>query len=233
MGGGQHAARRPCAACSSPTGRTSPSCSTRSSLACGEAASSPTSSRSRVPPSASPKRPGRARTAPVKAPRAWPKSSASASSAVSAAQLKRTKGSSARGEAAHQRLGHPLLAGAALAGDEHGDVARRHPGHQPGQRGASLARRRPWCATSASSPRQPLVLVAQPDRLDGPPHHRQQLVDLEGLLEVVVGAGLHGLDGVALRAVRGDEHHPRAPGLGRAAARPAAPARRAWACAGR
>ena len=44
-----------------------------------------------MPPSASPKSPGRARTAPVKAPRAWPNSSASASSGVSDAQLNRTK----------------------------------------------------------------------------------------------------------------------------------------------
>jgi hypothetical protein len=52
-----------------------------------------------VPPSASPKRPWRARTAPVKAPRACPKSSASASSATRAAQLKRTKVRPARPEA--------------------------------------------------------------------------------------------------------------------------------------
>ena len=52
-----------------------------------------------MPPSASPKRPTRARTAPVKAPRAWPKSSASASSATRDAQLNRTKGRAARREA--------------------------------------------------------------------------------------------------------------------------------------
>ena len=45
-----------------------------------------------MPPSASAKKPRRAPWAPVKAPRAWPKSSASASSAGMAAQLKRTRG---------------------------------------------------------------------------------------------------------------------------------------------
>ena len=53
-----------------------------------------------VPPSASPNRPARERTAPVKAPRACPNSSASASSGLSAAQLKRTNGRSARREPA-------------------------------------------------------------------------------------------------------------------------------------
>ena len=40
-----------------------------------------------MPPSASSKSPARSRTAPVNAPRAWPKSSASSSSSVSAAQF--------------------------------------------------------------------------------------------------------------------------------------------------
>ncbi len=84
---------------SSPTGRTSPSCSTRSSLAWALGASSPTSSSRMVPPSASPNSPGRERMAPVKAPLAWPNSSASASSGERAAQLKRTNGRSARREA--------------------------------------------------------------------------------------------------------------------------------------
>ncbi len=55
-------------------------------------ADSPTSSRSRVPPSASSKRPRRRWTAPVKAPFSCPKSSLSTSEGVRAAQLTRTRG---------------------------------------------------------------------------------------------------------------------------------------------
>ena len=59
--------------------------------------SSPTSSRKRVPPSASSKRPGREAAAPVKAPRSWPKSSLSRRASGSAAQFTGTKGRPARG----------------------------------------------------------------------------------------------------------------------------------------
>ena len=51
-----------------------------------------------MPPEASSKRPTRSRTAPVKAPRTWPKSSVSSSSPGSAAQLTTMKGPLRRGE---------------------------------------------------------------------------------------------------------------------------------------
>src|SRR5438105_2261309 len=79
-----------------PTGWISPSCSARRSLACTGSGSSPTSSSTSVPPSASAKNPRRAWVAPVKAPRVCPNSSASASSPGIAAQLKRTSGPLAR-----------------------------------------------------------------------------------------------------------------------------------------
>ena len=53
---------------------------------------SPISSMKSVPPLASSKRPRRARMAPVKAPRAWPKSSLSSRVSVMAAQLTGTNG---------------------------------------------------------------------------------------------------------------------------------------------
>ena len=59
---------------------------------------SPISSSSSVPPSASSKRPLRSASAPVKAPRSWPKSSLSSTPSGSAAQLTLMKGFSRRGE---------------------------------------------------------------------------------------------------------------------------------------
>ena len=53
-----------------------------------------------MPPAASSKRPARSRTAPVKAPRTWPKSSLSRSSPGRAPQFTATKGPARRGERA-------------------------------------------------------------------------------------------------------------------------------------
>ena len=93
---------------------------TRRSLTWVSGGISPISSRKRVPPSASSKRPWRRSTAPVKAPRSWPKSSDSRRVSGSAAQLTATKGLAAPGREAVEGPGHQLLAGAALAGDEDG-----------------------------------------------------------------------------------------------------------------
>ena len=73
------------------------SCSTRSSFAWIGGVTSETSSRNSVPPSAISKRPVRVRTAPVKAPRSWPKSSDSITPSESAAQLSLTNARSLRG----------------------------------------------------------------------------------------------------------------------------------------
>ena len=61
--------------------------------------------------------------APVNAPFSWPKSSLSSSSAGSAAQLTLTNGRSLRGRALVDGARDQLLADAALAADQHGDVA--------------------------------------------------------------------------------------------------------------
>ncbi len=79
-------------------GRTVRSCSTRSSFTCSGKGSSPISSRKRVPPSASAKRPSRARSAPVNAPFSWPNSSDSRRFSGIAPQFTATKGSLTRGE---------------------------------------------------------------------------------------------------------------------------------------
>ena len=73
--------------CVLPTGSTTWSCSTRSTLACVFRLMSPISSRKIVPPSAASNFPRRSVTAPVNAPRVWPNSSDSISSSGIAAQL--------------------------------------------------------------------------------------------------------------------------------------------------
>ena len=71
---------------------------TRSSLAWVAIGISPTSSRSRVPLSASSKQPVRRSSAPVKAPFSWPKISLSIRVSGMAAQLMATNGLRLRGE---------------------------------------------------------------------------------------------------------------------------------------
>ena len=66
---------------------TSPYSTARSSRSCAPILSVPSSSRNNVPPSASSKRPSRARVAPVKAPASCPNNSASISVSGSAAQF--------------------------------------------------------------------------------------------------------------------------------------------------
>src|SRR5213596_2472807 len=126
----------------SPTGRTSPSWSTRSSFACMAGGISPISSSRIVPPEAASNSPRWSCVAPVKAPRRWPKSSLSRSDSGSAAQLTATKGSLARGlEAAtpgeiaaqHAHLGSQLL-GRGLQLLPETRLLDRHR-HAPGQRG--------------------------------------------------------------------------------------------------
>jgi len=74
-----------------PRGSKHRSCSTRSSLTCIAGEMSPISSRNRVPPSASSKRPFLSRSAPVNAPRTWPNSSLSSSPSGMPPQFTGTK----------------------------------------------------------------------------------------------------------------------------------------------
>ena len=66
--------------------------------------------------------PVRGPAAPVKAPRSWPNISDSSSSCGIAAQLTGTKARPRRADRRMDRLRDDLLAGAALAGDQHGRV---------------------------------------------------------------------------------------------------------------
>src|SRR5450432_1735305 len=80
-----------------PTRRTSRRSSTRRSFGCRSMLSSPISSRKTVPPAAASKTPSRDDTAPVKAPRSWPKSSLSRSCGGMAPQSTTRNGFSRRG----------------------------------------------------------------------------------------------------------------------------------------
>jgi hypothetical protein len=184
----------------------------RSSLTWISLGISLTSSRKRVPPSASSKRPGRLETAPVKAPRSWPKSSLSTRPAGKAAQLTLMKGWLAARGAEVQGAGDELLAGAALGGDEDGGGAGGDLVHGLADR---LHVRR--AADHAGVGTRVFELLgglggdcggagafAGDDRL------LDDLVDLvavEGLLQVVEGAELDGLDGRIDGAVGGQQDH--------------------------
>ena len=108
-------ARRPDSARLSPTGRISPSCSTRSSFACSAGVVSAISSRKSVPPSATSKSPLRSPTAPVKAPRRWPNSSLSRRPFGQRGAVDRDEELVAARAGRMDRARHQLLAGAGLA----------------------------------------------------------------------------------------------------------------------
>jgi hypothetical protein len=93
---------------------------------------SPISSRKSVPPFASSKSPFFSRSAPVKAPFSWPKSSASSSVSRRGAVLG-DEGPLAPPAEAVDRARHDLLAGAALAEDQDGVVGLDHDVEQPQQ----------------------------------------------------------------------------------------------------
>ena len=78
-----------------------------------------------MPPSACSNMPTLVSLAPVNAPRTWPNSSLSNSVSTTAEQLSGMKRRAWRGPSRVQRLGDQLLAGAGLAGDQHGAHVRR------------------------------------------------------------------------------------------------------------
>ncbi len=83
---------------SPPTRSIQPSCKMRNMRTWAAGGNSPISSRNSVPPSARSNQPRRASTAPVNAPRSWPKSCESISSDGIAPQLTRSKGPLCRAE---------------------------------------------------------------------------------------------------------------------------------------
>ena len=165
------------------------------------------SSKKNVPPSASSKRPLRALTAPVNDPLAWPKSSLSSSVSVMAAQLTGTNGPLGALAVGVDGLGDELLAGAALARDEHDGVGRRDAHDAP----EHLAHG-PRSADDVLELVAILELAREERHLAGEAPVVERLGDLdeelllgERLLDVVEGAEAHRLDGALDRAVR--RHH--------------------------
>ena len=104
-----------------------------------------------------------------------------------------------------QELGDELLAGAGLAAHEHGDVAAGDAAGGLEQAAHRLAR-----ADDAATERllggEPAVVDAQAARFERTLEDDRDLVDVERLREVVVGALFHRRDGDALAAVRGEQH---------------------------
>ena len=91
-------------------------------MTCASGARSPTSSRKTVPPWATVRRPGCRSTAPVNAPRSWPKSSLSEELPGQAPAVDRLEPGRAPPAQLVDCGGHQLLARAGLAQDQHGDV---------------------------------------------------------------------------------------------------------------
>ena len=195
----------------SPTRRTSPDSSARSSFACRPFDSVPISSRKSVPPSACSMRPARAPAAPVNAPLAWPKSSASSSDSVSAAQLTATNALDRARAAGVNRARGELLSRAGLAGDEH---RPRRRGGAPDQilhlrHRAALADERVERRDRLNLPLQQVDLARELAPIDRRSDAHQQLVAEERLLHEVDGAELHGLDRGVDRAEAGHDDEGR------------------------
>ena len=164
-----------------------------------------------MPPPAARNRPSFLASAPVNAPFSWPNSSLSSSASGSAAQLIATNGLLCALAALVQRARDQLLAGAALAGDQH---ARRRARDALDQAHDALHRR----ALADDVAGAEALLHALPQRavliddralLERLLDHRQQFVVLERLLDVVVGAFAHRLHGLRRGRVRGDHDHLR------------------------
>ena len=172
----------------------------------------PISSRKIVPPSASAKRPFLVEVAPVNAPRTCPNSSDSSSVSGMAAQLTLMSGMSRcalRAWMARATSSLPVPVSpvtSTVLRDSATSSARlitsMHRAAAADQ--AVVVELGVALAEQVAQPGARALLLEQP--ADGD----QQLVDVEGLLQVVARAELHRLDGALDRAVRG-HHHDRRP----------------------
>ena len=167
-----------------------------------------------MPPSASSKRPRLAAIAPVKAPRAWPNSSDSSSDSDSAVQLTGTNGRCARVEREWMARAtssfpvpdSPITSTVALDGA----TARDQLVHLEHARAFALDLGQPRLgrapARRAFLRRQPLALERAADR-------EAQLLDVERLRDIVVGAFADRLHRARDVAERGDQDDRRLGGL--------------------
>ena len=113
-----------------------------------------------------------------------------------------------------QRLRHQLLAGARLAADQHGEVGLRDLPDRLEHRAHArpAAHQVPHAELALDARAQQAVLARELRALERAPDDQADLVVVEGLRDVVLGAELHRLDRDLLAAVRGD-HHDRRLGL--------------------
>ena len=168
---------------------------------------SPISSRNRVPPLHCSNLPMRRRSAPVKAPFSWPNSSLSSRLLRDGRAVEGQERRLGPGAVLVDGAGDQLLAGAALAGDQHRHVL----GGDAADGLVDLAHGRAGADDGAVHVRVRRGL-GDHGRLAHPPGHFQrladhppQLVQVERLEQVVVGALLHRLDGRVRRLGHGDE----------------------------
>ncbi len=198
-------------AADSPTRRTSPSCSTRSSRSWVVGVISPTSSSKIVPPCASSKRPRRSAMAPVKAPRTWPKSSDSSKVSDRAPQFWATNFRVPAAAALVDQPGEQLLAGARLAAQQDGGRRVEHLAGQAdglaqagGGAGHAIERGGSRANVGDLSPdgvvgelqllAQPSVLLGERVALGRTPQDDEQLVGIPRLgHEVIDVAGVDGI----------------------------------------
>ena len=160
-----------------------------------------------VPPLHCSNLPMRRRSAPVKAPFSWPNSSLSSSVLRDGRAVQRQERRLGPGAVLVDGAGDQFLAGAALAGDQHGHVL----GGDAADGLVHLAHGR---AGADDGPVHVGVRGGLGDhgRLAHPPGHLQRLADhppqlvrVERLEQVVVGALLHRLDGRVRGLGHGDE----------------------------
>ncbi len=167
----------------------------------------PISSRKIVPPSASANRPFLLATAPVKAPRTWPKSSDSISVSGSAAQFTRTSGISrwalqswmARATSSLPVPVSPMMSTVLR------DWATTRAFRDDLLNRAAPAHDAVVVELLVALGDEVVVVGTEPAQLDRACGHDEELVDFEGLLQVVEGAELHGFDRALDRRVR--RHH--------------------------
>ena len=162
-----------------------------------------------MPRSASSKQPARRSVAPVKAPFSWPKISLSSSVSGIAAQLIATNGARRARAQLVNRLRDQLLAGAGLAEDQHRGRRRRGLLEHLIQRAhrRAVADDAAEAAAIVQLPPQRLVLALLLVDLGEPLEQALQLVRIERLGEVILGAGLDRFDRRVDGALRGQQDH--------------------------
>ena len=165
-----------------------------------------------MPPLAISNRPFRSARASVNAPRTWPNISLSNSVAGTPPRLTFTKGLAGAAAVAVDRLGDQLLAGAALAGDEHRGVGRRDAADQlqdaQHARVAADQVAEVVARVELVAGQRPVVRLRparnQPERRL---HRLQHLLVRPRLGDEVRGPRLHPFDRQRNRAPRRDQNH--------------------------